>query len=555
MNEQKFTELLGGIDPALVARAEQSVPMRKKPIFKRVLIAAVAAMLAMSMLLGAAAIALIPKTYDLDYEVPKHEHANKLTQIFYTENGKIKRQNVLLPPTEQNVFMTWKHLNTVGDEVKIVNYAVQTDDAQATVVPGTLWEYLQQTFSPASGTVTVTLSPEITSYENYDALIESLTETFAKYSGIDPEQVKILIDGEQSILIGGLKFYHILQEQPVFAGGQFDIRVGMTNVSDYDIEFTGAWSDFAPKAKLRAASMIYVEQLLLPLPNDSTTEIAEYRLAPGESREITYTFEIPADAPTGSYDLILSFGESSMTFEGAVEVVVFSEPAIGTLEFYHAPSGISTTLGSTVSISVGMLNISDVPLYFTGPRSEFVPDAVLHMDDIVIHHDDRELTGEYDTHMCRVGEAIEVTHIFQIPNDIPAGAYDLTISFAGQSLTLKEAVIILCREEIDTPFDPDTLFDYEMQYKPTYEDYLQIREGMTVEEVVAILGKPHGLDAAVGSKYLCWTTADGASCAIKVTSPNATEGWTDWADILQPHYGGATVVHHNYYGSVSDEDG
>ena len=325
MNEQKFTELLGQIDPALIARADQSVPMRKKPIFKRVLIAAVAAMLAMSMLLGAAAIALIPKTYDLDYEVPKHEHANKLTQIFYTENGKIKRQNVLLPPTEQNVFMTWKHLNTVGDEVKIVNYAVQSDDAQATVMPGTLWEYLQQTFSPASGTVTVTLSPEITSYENYDALIESLTETFAKYSGIDPEQVKILIDGEQSILIGGLKFYHNLQpDKTVGAGGQFDITVGMTNVSDYDIEFTGSWSDFAPKAKLRADSTIYVEQLLLPLPSDSTTEIAEYRLAPGESREVTYTFDIPENAELGYYDLILSFGDAKMTFEGVVEVALFT---------------------------------------------------------------------------------------------------------------------------------------------------------------------------------------------------------------------------------------
>jgi hypothetical protein len=59
----------------------------------------------------------------------------------------------------------------------------------------------------------------------------------------------------------------------------------------------------------------------------------------------------------------------------------------------------------------------------------------------------------------------------------------------------------------------------------------------------------------VGSKYFCWETADGASCAIKVVTPHATEGWSDWADILQPHYGGATVVHCNYYGTVPDQDG
>ena len=109
--------------------------------------------------------------------------------------------------------------------------------------------------------------------------------------------------------------------------------------------------------------------------------------------------------------------------------------------------------------------------------------------------------------------------------------------------------------QTDTSFDSDTLFDYEMQYKPTYEDYLQIREGMTVEEVVEILGKPHYRDSAVGSKYFCWETADGASCAIKVVSPHATEGWSDWADILQPNYGGATVVHCSYYGTVPDEGG
>ena len=325
MNEQKFTELLGHIDPALIARAEKPVPMRQKPIFKRALITAVAAMLALTMCASLAVIPFIPTTLGLDYLTSPSDGTEiafkeQNAWIYYVKDGKQKREYVRLPGDTQNVFMAWKHLNGLGDEVQMLDYQFASDHAQATVVPDTLWEYLQQAFSPASGTVSVTLSPEITSCENYDTLIKSLTETLAKFAGIDPEQVKIMIDGEQSILAGGLKFYHSLQDQLVFAGGQMVITVGMTNVSDYDIEFTGSWTDFAPKAKLRADTTIYVEQLLLPLPNDSTTEIAEYRLAPGESREVTYTFDIPENAELGAYDLIVSFGGQEFTFEKAIKV-------------------------------------------------------------------------------------------------------------------------------------------------------------------------------------------------------------------------------------------
>lgn len=101
---------------------------------------------------------------------------------------------------------------------------------------------------------------------------------------------------------------------------------------------------------------------------------------------------------------------------------------------------------------------------------------------------------------------------------------------------------------VEEPFDYKTLFDFDMQHKPTYEDYLKIQDGMTVEQAVAILGKPHDLDAAAGSKYLTWELADGGSCWIKAVSLYATENPTDWSEILQPHYGGAIVAYHNYSG-------
>ena len=71
---------------------------------------------------------------------------------------------------------------------------------------------------------------------------------------------------------------------------------------------------------------------------------------------------------------------------------------------------------------------------------------------------------------------------------------------------------------------------------------------MTVEEAVAILGKPHNMDAAAGSKYLTWEMADGGSCWVKAVSPSSTENPTDWSEILKPNYGGATVAYHNCSG-------
>ena len=555
MTKHKFAELLGSIDPALIARTETPEPARKKTGIMIAIITAALALLACTALV---IIPFIPQALDIAYEPSKGTPEN--VWVYYVgKSGKQQRELVKQPQGAQNVFASWQHLNEVDEQVQLLDYQITTEPmAGTTVVPDTLWEFVMQQMGKKDEQtiVTATLSAGITSYENQDALIDSLIQTIAKYAGISPEQVRILIDEEiGTVFSGSLQFWHNLQgggDVIIGTGDTLEITVGMTNVSDEIIHYTGSSSAFVPDATLRMGNTV-IEHEIRPFTEDE----AHLTLAPGESREVTYRFTIPADAPTGLYDLTVSFKGQSFTFTQAVQVVVTTVSDLApALEFYHSPSGISATLGSTISIDVGMLNISlDRPLYFTGYRSEFVPDAVLHMDDVVIHHEVREITGEYNTHVCRVGEAIEVTHIFQIPDNIPAGTYDLTISFAGQSLTLTDAVTILCRQEIDTSFDSDTLFDYEMQYKPTYEDYLQIREGMTVEEVVEILGKPHYRDSAVGSKYFCWETADGASCAIKVVSPHATEGWSDWADILQPHYGGATVVHCNYYGTVPDQDG
>ena len=121
---------------------------------------------------------------------------------------------------------------------------------------------------------------------------------------------------------------------------------------------------------------------------------------------------------------------------------------------------------------------------------------------------------------------------------------------SGYDVDSPEELITQAEESVLTEeaFDYTTLFDFEMQHKPTYEDYLKIKENMTVEEAVAILGKPHNMDAAAGSKYLTWEMADGGSCWVKAVSPSSTENPTDWSEILKPNYGDATVAYHNCSG-------
>ncbi|MBO5756129.1 MAG: hypothetical protein J6S28_00385, partial [Clostridia bacterium] len=326
-----------------------------------------AALIALMVCMTAVIIPFIPKTLDVAYEPVKGLPEN--VWVYYVnDKGTQKRERVNLPGSTQNVFAAWKHLNVVGDEVEILNYSVETDATQPTVVPNTLWEFVQQQLAlSAQKSVTVTLSPQITSYDNYDALIDSLTETIAKYAGIDPEQVKILIDGEQIGIAGTLQFYHSLQgcdAVAVTAGGKLEITVGMTNVSDQNIEFTGSWSAFAPTAILTMGNTALITHEDFPM----TEEYQKYVLAPGESREITYTFPIPEQAVRGEYDLLVTFGEQDFVFEKAVYVIgEYLAPTDVTAEFHEfLPTyGFFTTdptlfRAAVEQLSFGGMNLFDI---------------------------------------------------------------------------------------------------------------------------------------------------------------------------------------------------
>ena len=369
MKKDLFTDGISHIDVDAVERLlqiEQNMQAKKKrQRYARLLLIPAAALIALMVCMTAVIIPFIPKTLDVAYEPVKGLPEN--VWVYYVnDKGTQKRERVNLPGGTQNVFAAWKHLNVVGNEVEILNYSVETDTTQPTVAPNTLWEFVQQQLAlSAQKSVTVTLSAQITSYDNYDALIDSLTQTIAKYVGIDPEQVRILIDGEQIGIAGTLQFYHSLQgcdTVAVTAGGKLEITVGMTNVSDQNIEFTGSWSAFAPTAILTMGNTALITHEDFPM----TEEYQKYVLAPGQSREITYTFPIPEQAVCGAYDLLVTFGEQDFVFEKVVSVIAFGYiPSDSVLEFqeFLIKYGFYTTDPTQFRAAVEKLSYSGLELF------------------------------------------------------------------------------------------------------------------------------------------------------------------------------------------------
>ncbi|MBE6675796.1 MAG: hypothetical protein E7594_03030 [Ruminococcaceae bacterium] len=183
MNEHEFAHLLGGIDPELVARAEQRVPVRRKPIFKVALVAAVLAALLASLAVVAP---FIPITPDLDYATSPEDgreivFKERNVWIYYTENGRQRREYVRLPGDASNVFLTWAHFCGLGEDAVLYDADVSIDEAQ-------------------NKHATLILSPALRSHPDAERLLGSLQKTFARYYGMPDGNVEILFVDEIEVI-------------------------------------------------------------------------------------------------------------------------------------------------------------------------------------------------------------------------------------------------------------------------------------------------------------------------------------------------------------------
>lgn len=140
----------------------------------------------------------IPVTYDLDYSYVgmNGEDAyvlNKNVWIYYVDGSNIKRERVNLPCSAKNVFLTWKHLNDIGDDVALISYEIDSNGMMfnSSFDGENVDNYRQGNYF----VLNITVSKNIEDYiegKDYDSLITSLKRSMSEYSNIAFYEVNIL---------------------------------------------------------------------------------------------------------------------------------------------------------------------------------------------------------------------------------------------------------------------------------------------------------------------------------------------------------------------------
>ena len=136
----------------------------------------------------------IPVRYELEYICGGSNGVNefvldKNVWIYYVDHSSMKRERVTLPCNAENVFTTWKHLNHIGDEVHLLKYELISNTYESSI------DYEGEgVANNAPGNhyvLKMTVSSELRTYANYDALVSSLKKTMTGYLNIDIDVIKI----------------------------------------------------------------------------------------------------------------------------------------------------------------------------------------------------------------------------------------------------------------------------------------------------------------------------------------------------------------------------
>ena len=114
-------------------------------------------------------------------------------------------------------------------------------------------------------------------------------------------------------------FSYRLTETTASKGDRVCITATVTNASDAIYTYTGSSSGYRPRAVLYCT--LNGERYILqcePIPY--TDDVGTFRIQPGESRSVNLYYPIPADAPSGSYTLELSYGDFQEVFPDVLTV-------------------------------------------------------------------------------------------------------------------------------------------------------------------------------------------------------------------------------------------
>ena len=208
-------------------------------------------------------------------------------------------------------------------------------------------------------------------------------------------------------------------------------------------------------------------------------DAAWHTVKQGQQGYLTTHFFIPENAVCGVYDLVLSYGGVERIFEGAITVgksLLAPDQFIFSYEMTNmdgSPISGSLTRGSSFLINTTIVN-QGAPFTHMGSSSEFCahPLFMWNSDHSVTIHTDFISNDDEGPHVIKTGEKWQESFAFTIPDDAPAGAYDLELSCLGIGQTF-EGVLTIGEPEETTPLDrfsfgympaqgvatPDTIFE------------------------------------------------------------------------------------------------
>lgn len=171
----------------------------------------------------------------------------------------------------------------------------------------------------------------------------------------------------------------------------------------------------------------------------------------GDEGRAMQEFIISADAPTGVYDLQLSYGEAQQRFSGVITVAEKTVALPGEtvppldntdipLSFGYEPYGGDPTTGSYFHLETWVIN-NGAPFTFEGSSMGFAPDAVLvHMESGYRIKGYFDVTTDIREVTVNTGDEGRCIQEFFIPADAPTGNYRLVLSFDGMEQTFEKAV-------------------------------------------------------------------------------------------------------------------
>ena len=211
--------------------------------------------------------------------------------------------------------------------------------------------------------------------------------------------------------------------------------------------YEGSSSDFAP-----AATLIHRQtQYRLGGTFDTATDFGTHTVEHWALGNATQVFMIPADAPVGDYDLVLSYGGYSQTFERALTLLdpIYKDldyPPVSDDHFFtfgiEAVDGFAIP-GDRIDVTAWVVNQGE-PFSFMGDPYTYAPTIILyHMDSDYVIQGHAAPTG-VEPRPCNVltGQKGLGTYTFFIPADAPTGEYGIKLSYNGLESSLDSRLTV-----------------------------------------------------------------------------------------------------------------